>query len=133
MTTALFIHTAAGRLTRILRALARTRLGMRNVAVLGVAGGLVPSASALIVLLAAVTTGRLAFGLALIVAFGLGMAVVLAAWQRSRPLPVAGSTNEHSVSVGSWVGRWACCRLDRACWCSRSGRSITYSALSRMN
>jgi ABC-type nickel/cobalt efflux system permease component RcnA len=45
--------------------------------VLGVAGGLVPSASALIVLLAAVTTGRLAFGLALIVAFGLGMAMVL--------------------------------------------------------
>ena len=55
----------------------RTGLGMRNVAVLGVAGGLVPSASALIVLLAAVTTGRLAFGLALIGAFGLGMAVVL--------------------------------------------------------
>ena len=52
-------------------------LGMRNVAVLGVAGGLVPSASALIVLLAAVTTGRLAFGLALIGAFGIGMAVVL--------------------------------------------------------
>ena len=55
----------------------RSRLGMRNVAVLGVAGGLVPSASALIVLLAAVTTGRLAFGLALIGAFGIGMAVVL--------------------------------------------------------
>ena len=44
---------------------------------LGVAGGLVPSASALIVLLAAVTTGRLVFGLALIVAFGLGMAIIL--------------------------------------------------------
>ena len=36
-----------------------------------------PSASALIVLLAAVTTGRLAFGLALIVSFGLGMAIIL--------------------------------------------------------
>ena len=55
----------------------RGGLSVRNVAVLGVAGGLVPSASALIVLLAAVTTGRLAFGLALIVAFGLGMAMVL--------------------------------------------------------
>jgi nickel/cobalt transporter (NicO) family protein len=55
----------------------RGGLGMRNVATLGVAGGLVPSASALIVLLAAVTTGRLAFGLALIGAFGIGMAVVL--------------------------------------------------------
>lgn len=55
----------------------RGGLSVRNVAVLGVAGGLVPSASALIVLLAAVTTGRLAFGLALIVAFGFGMAMVL--------------------------------------------------------
>jgi ABC-type nickel/cobalt efflux system permease component RcnA len=52
-------------------------LTVRSVALLGMAGGLVPSASALIVLLAAVTTGRLAFGLALIVAFGAGMAAVL--------------------------------------------------------
>jgi ABC-type nickel/cobalt efflux system permease component RcnA len=53
-------------------------LSVRAVALLGVAGGLVPSASALIVLLAAVTTGRLLFGLALITAFGAGMAAVLA-------------------------------------------------------
>lgn len=52
-------------------------LTVRGVALLGIAGGLVPSASALIVLLAAITTGRLAFGLALILAFGAGMAVVL--------------------------------------------------------
>lgn len=52
-------------------------LTVRSVALLGIAGGLVPSASALIVLLAAVTTGRLVFGLGLIVAFGLGMAIVL--------------------------------------------------------
>jgi nickel/cobalt exporter len=52
-------------------------LTVRGVAVLGIAGGLVPSASALIVLLAAITTGRLGFGLALIVAFGAGMAIVL--------------------------------------------------------
>lgn len=44
---------------------------------LGLAGGLVPSASAIIVLLAAVSTGRLAAGLLLIGAFGLGMALVL--------------------------------------------------------
>jgi ABC-type nickel/cobalt efflux system permease component RcnA len=50
---------------------------LRGIALLGVAGGLVPSASALIVLLAAVTTGRLIFGLGLIAAFGLGMAMVL--------------------------------------------------------
>ena len=45
---------------------------------LGLAGGLVPSTSALIVLLVAVTTGRVVEGMALIGAFGLGMAVVLA-------------------------------------------------------
>lgn len=50
---------------------------VRSVALLGMVGGLVPSASALIVLLAAVTTGRWAFGLALITSFGAGMAVVL--------------------------------------------------------
>ncbi|HET7521541.1 MAG TPA: sulfite exporter TauE/SafE family protein, partial [Candidatus Limnocylindria bacterium] len=54
-----------------------SELSVRGVALLGVAGGLVPSASALIVLLAAITTGRLAFGLALIGAFGVGMALVL--------------------------------------------------------
>jgi ABC-type nickel/cobalt efflux system permease component RcnA len=54
-----------------------SEVSVRGVALLGVAGGLVPSASALIVLLAAITTGRLAFGLALIGAFGAGMALVL--------------------------------------------------------
>jgi nickel/cobalt transporter (NicO) family protein len=49
-----------------------------GIAALGLVGGIVPSASALLVLLVAVTTGRLLFGLALIVAFGLGMAIVLA-------------------------------------------------------
>ncbi|MEP7040243.1 MAG: hypothetical protein ABI864_01585 [Chloroflexota bacterium] len=50
-----------------------------GIAVLGLVGGMVPSASALLVLLVAVTTGRLLFGLALILAFGVGMAIVLAA------------------------------------------------------
>ena len=44
---------------------------------LGLAGGMVPSSSALIVLLVAVTTNQLLFGLGLIVAFGIGMALVL--------------------------------------------------------
>ncbi|MGH2392257.1 MAG: nickel/cobalt transporter [Candidatus Limnocylindria bacterium] len=51
---------------------------LREVVTLGLAGGLVPSTSALIVLLVAVTTGRVIEGMALIGAFGLGMAVVLA-------------------------------------------------------
>ncbi|MFN2483710.1 MAG: nickel/cobalt transporter [Candidatus Limnocylindria bacterium] len=53
------------------------RLSSRNAIALGFAGGLVPSSSALIVLLVAITTDRLVFGSLLIVAFGLGMAIVL--------------------------------------------------------
>jgi nickel/cobalt exporter len=56
---------------------ASAALRPRNVVALGLVGGMVPSASALIVLLVAITTGRLVFGLALIVAFGAGMALVL--------------------------------------------------------
>jgi len=57
---------------------AHPELRRRNVVALGLAGGMVPSASALIVLLVAITTGRLIVGLLLIVAFGAGMAIVLA-------------------------------------------------------
>jgi ABC-type nickel/cobalt efflux system permease component RcnA len=49
----------------------------RNLFALGLAGGIVPSGSALVVLLSSVALGRLGFGLVLIAAFGLGMAVVL--------------------------------------------------------
>jgi nickel/cobalt exporter len=51
----------------------------KNLFVLGLAGGIVPSASALVVLLSALALGRLGFGLLLILAFGLGMAIVLTA------------------------------------------------------
>ena len=44
---------------------------------LGISGGVVPSGSALVVLLSSVGLGRLGFGLVLIVAFGVGMALVL--------------------------------------------------------
>jgi nickel/cobalt exporter len=49
----------------------------RGLAALGIAGGLVPSTSALILLLAAVGAGQPTYGLALAVAFGIGMATVL--------------------------------------------------------
>ncbi|MGH2356592.1 MAG: nickel/cobalt transporter, partial [Candidatus Limnocylindria bacterium] len=55
-------------------------LATRAVIGLGLFGGLVPSSSAIIVLLLAVTTGQLALGLGLILAFGLGMAGVLGAF-----------------------------------------------------
>ena len=54
-----------------------TKLSWRSLILLGFAGGLVPSASALILLLGAVAAGRPGYGLALAVAFGLGMAAVL--------------------------------------------------------
>lgn len=46
---------------------------------LGVAGGLVPSPSALLVLLAAITLGRTVFGVLLVLAYGIGMATALTA------------------------------------------------------
>jgi ABC-type nickel/cobalt efflux system permease component RcnA len=46
---------------------------------LGVAGGLVPSPSALLVLLAAVALGRAAFGIVLVLGYGVGMALALTA------------------------------------------------------
>jgi ABC-type nickel/cobalt efflux system permease component RcnA len=52
-----------------------SRLGLAGI---GIAGGLVPSPSALIVLLAAIGLGRTAFGVLLVIAYGVGMAATLA-------------------------------------------------------
>lgn len=46
---------------------------------IGIAGGLVPSPSALIVLLGSIALGRTAFGVVLVLCYGLGMAATLAA------------------------------------------------------
>ena len=54
-----------------------TTLSWRSLFALGLSGGLVPSASALILLLGSIAAGRPEFGLVLVVAFGLGMAMVL--------------------------------------------------------
>jgi len=55
-----------------------TRVTRRGLFVLGLAGGLVPSANALLILLATVAAGRAAWGVVLVAAFGLGMAAVMA-------------------------------------------------------
>lgn len=52
-------------------------LRRRDVALLGIIGGLIPSTSALLLLLSSVSLGQVAFGIVLIVAFGVGMALVL--------------------------------------------------------
>ncbi|BCJ75327.1 hypothetical protein CS0771_48710 [Catellatospora sp. IY07-71] len=51
----------------------------RSLTALGVAGGLVPSPTALVVLLGAAALGRLWFGIILIIVYGLGMAAMLTA------------------------------------------------------
>lgn len=52
-------------------------LRRRNLLALGIVGGLVPSASAILILLGAIAAGRPALGMILTVAFGAGMAAVL--------------------------------------------------------
>lgn len=49
----------------------------RQLVSMGLAGGLVPSPSALVVLLAAVALGRIWFGVLLVVAYGIGLALTL--------------------------------------------------------
>jgi len=49
----------------------------RSLLLLGVSGGLLPCPSALVLLLAAISMNRVAFGMALVVAFSLGLAAVL--------------------------------------------------------
>ena len=56
---------------------AGSSVSWRTLFVLGLAGGIIPSTNALIILLSTIATGRAAYGLILVVAFGLGMAVVL--------------------------------------------------------
>jgi ABC-type nickel/cobalt efflux system permease component RcnA len=52
---------------------------MASLMALGASGGLVPCPSALVLLLSAVALGRIGLGLALLVAFSTGLAVVLMA------------------------------------------------------
>jgi ABC-type nickel/cobalt efflux system permease component RcnA len=54
-------------------------LGWRSLLALGVSGGLIPCPSALVVLLGAIALGRVGFGLALVLAFSLGLAGLLTA------------------------------------------------------
>lgn len=53
------------------------RVTWRSLLALGISGGLVPCPSALVVLLSAISLGRIGFGLVLVLAFSLGLAGVL--------------------------------------------------------
>ena len=77
-------------------------LSRRGLAALAVAGGLLPSPTAVVVLLAASSLGRLGLGLAMVVAFGLGLAVSLA------------TVGVVAASAGSFLGRRGPARLAAA-------------------
>jgi ABC-type nickel/cobalt efflux system permease component RcnA len=55
----------------------RPPVSRRGLLGMGVAGGLVPSPSALVVLLSAIALGRTVFGVVLVIAYGAGMAGTL--------------------------------------------------------
>ncbi|MFJ6513113.1 nickel/cobalt transporter [Streptomyces sp. NPDC091406] len=67
-------HHPASRPTAPRDARGTSRTGLIG---MGIAGGLVPSPSALVVLLGAVALGRTAFGVLLVIGYGLGMAATL--------------------------------------------------------
>lgn len=52
-------------------------MGWRSLIGMGFAGGMVPSPSALVVLLGAIALGRTWFGISLVIAYGVGMALSL--------------------------------------------------------
>ena len=56
---------------------ANARVGWKGLLTLGVAGGMIPCPSAIVVMLAAISLGQVLFGMLLIVAFSLGLAGVL--------------------------------------------------------
>ena len=56
---------------------AGTTITWRSLFVLGLAGGIIPSTNALLILLGTIAAGRAPFGVVLVVAFGIGMALVL--------------------------------------------------------
>jgi nickel/cobalt transporter (NicO) family protein len=54
-----------------------SKAGTRSLVAIGVSGGLVPCPAALVLLLSAISLGRLGFGMVLVVVFSMGLAVVL--------------------------------------------------------
>ena len=88
----------------------------REFLTLGLVGGMVPSTSALLVLLVAVATGRVLEGLLLIAAFGLGMAVVLGGLAAVTGLARNGLAGAASGPGGSTVRRWPAPPRPRRPW-----------------
>ena len=78
------------------------RITWRSLAALGVSGGLIPCPSALLALLGAVAVGRPGFGLAVVVAFSLGLAATLTGV--GLLFLYAGRFLERRAVAGPWSG-----------------------------
>ena len=102
-------------------------IGWRSLFVVGLAGGLIPSTNALIILLAAINVDRPAYGLVLVIAFGLGMAVVLGGVGLAL---VFARDRLHRLPSGSGVGRLATyAPLGAACLIFSLGIWLTSQAI----
>lgn len=79
------------------------RTGVGGLVGFGIAGGLVPSPSALLVLLGAQAAGRSAYGVVFVLAYGLGMAVCLSSvgWLLAR----GGRALARGQGAGGWLAR----------------------------
>jgi nickel/cobalt exporter len=105
-----------------------TTISWRSLFLLGLAGGLIPSASALLILLGSIAAGRPVFGFVLVVAFGLGMAVVMSGIGLALVL-ARGRLDR--VDTGSWLGRaTAQLPLLAACLVFGFGIYLTIQAIS---
>jgi ABC-type nickel/cobalt efflux system permease component RcnA len=103
-------------------------LTWRNLFVLGLAGGLIPSASALLILLGSIAAGRPAFGFILVVAFGLGMALVMSGIGL---VLVLARGRLDRVDAGSRLGRFSSVvPLLASCLVVGLGLYLTFQALS---
>ncbi len=78
---------------------------LRSLLSLGISGGMVPCPSALVVLLAAVAYHRVAFGLALVMSFSLGLALVLIAIGIAMVLAGKFMQTRFGVRDSRWVRR----------------------------
>jgi nickel/cobalt transporter (NicO) family protein len=79
-------------------------ISWRSLFALGLAGGLIPSTSALFILLGSIVAGRPAFGFVLVAVFGVGMAVVMSGVGLAM---VLARERLDRLPTGSGIGRFA--------------------------
>jgi ABC-type nickel/cobalt efflux system permease component RcnA len=101
-------------------------LSRRGLAALAMSGGLLPSPTAVVVLLAAVSLGRVVLGVGLIVAFGLGLALALAT------IAIVAVRARDLVARGSWSRLEAALPLASAAAILVVGVVLTVQAVGRL-